>query len=68
MYLPLDSHGHPQAIKAIPSVPEEYISWVRVTKGILRKAFENLCIYVAYEERMFPKMNTIVDLFDVKKK
>ena len=68
MNLPLDSHGHPQAIKAIPSVPEEYISWVRVTKGILCKAFENVCVYVAYEERMFPKMNTIVDLFDAKKK
>ena len=68
MNLPLDSHGHPQVIKAIPSVPEEYTSWVRVTKGILCKAFENVCVYVAYEERMFPKMNTIVDLFDAKKK
>ena len=49
-------------------VPEEYNSWVRVTKGILRRAFANLCVYVGYEERMCPKMNNIVDLFDAKKK
>ena len=30
-HLPLDSHGQPQAIKAILSVPEEYNSWVKVT-------------------------------------
>ena len=47
-------------------VPEEYNSWVKVTKEIFRKAFENLCVYVGYEEREFPKMKAILDFLKLK--